>query len=228
MKRILGFIGLLLCATLTSAAEIGDLVKQLKDGDNEARRSAAKELGEGGKQAKEAVPALIAALKDRDMFVRRFSAQALGAIGPDAASAVPALRAALNDSRKEVQNAAAMALGQVGSSGKDTLIAILRDPDKDATTRRQAIESLVKLGSAAHSAVPVLTELVKESTGKNKKKAAPEDLRIDVATALGSLATPDDKTALETLRALTDKKAKTPRGLRQAANMALRKIAKNK
>jgi uncharacterized protein (UPF0147 family) len=70
--------------------------------------------------------------------------------------------------------------------------------------------------------------LVQENTGKNKKKAVPEDLRIDATTALGSLATPEDKATVEALQALTDKKAKTPRGLRQAANMALRNIAKNK
>jgi HEAT repeat protein len=65
MKRFLGLIGVVLCATLTPAAEVGDLVKQLKSGDNDTRRAAAKTLGEGGAQSKEAVPALIDALKDR-------------------------------------------------------------------------------------------------------------------------------------------------------------------
>ena len=227
MKRFLGLVGIVLGATLARGDEIGELAKQLKSGDSEVRRAAAKTLGEGGAQSKAAVPALIDALKDRDMFVRRFSAQALGEIGPDAASAVPALTAALSDSRKEVQAAAARALGKVGSSGIEKLIALLGDGDKDAATRRQAIDSLTTLGAAAHSAVPVLTDLVKEKTGKNKKKTAPEDLRIDAATALGSLAVPGDKETIEALKALTDKKAKTPRGLKQAANMALRKIAKN-
>jgi HEAT repeat protein len=228
MTRFLGLVGLLCATALASGAEVGELTKQLKNGDNETRRAAAKSLGEGGAGSKEAVPALIDALKDRDMFVRRFAAQALGDIGPDARAAVPALTAALNDGRREVQTAAAQALGKVGSSGIATLLGILRDHDKDTATRRQAIDSLVALGKEAHSAVPVLTELVQENTGKNKKKAAPEDLRIDAATALGSLATSEDKATVETLRALTDKKAKTPRGLRQAANRALRDIAKKK
>lgn len=228
MKRFLGLVGIVLSASLACGAEVGELVKQLKGGDSEVRRSAAKTLGEGGTQSKEAVPALIDALKDRDTFVRRFSAQALGEIGPDASSAVPALTAALGDSRKEVQAAAARALGKVGSSGVEKLIALLRDSDKEATIRRQAIDSLTALGSAAHSAVPVLTDLVKENAGKNKKKVTPEDLRIDAATALGSLATSSDKDTIETLKALTEKKAKTPRGLKQAANMALKKIPKNK
>jgi HEAT repeat protein len=227
MKRFLGLVGILLCAAAAQGAEVGELIKQLQEGDNEARRAAARSLGEGGPESKAAVPALIHALKDRDTFVRRFSARALGEIGPDARSAVPALTEALSDSRKEVQSAAALALGKVGPSGVETLVGILRDDDKDILTRRQAIDSLSKLGAAAHVAVPVLTELVKENTGKNKKKMTPEDLRIDAATALGSLATPGDKDTLDTLQALTDKKAKTPRGLKQAANMALRKIPKN-
>ncbi len=228
MKHVLGSIAVVVCASLAQGAGVDELVKQLKNGDNDARRAAAKSLGEGGAQSKAAVPALIEALKDRDMFVRRFAAQALGEIGPDAGSAVRALTAALNDSRKEVQNAAAHSLGKVGTSGMETLIGVLGDHDKDPSTRRQAIDSLVKLGNAAHAAVPALTDVVKENTGKGKKKVAPEDLRIEAATALGTLAKPGDKATIETLRALTDKKAKTPRGLKQAANMALRNIQKNK
>jgi HEAT repeat protein len=228
MKRLLSLVALLASASLARGADVDELVKQLKNGDSEDRRAAAKSLGEGGAASKAAVPDLINALKDRDMFVRRFAAEALGEIGPDAAPAVRPLTAALDDSRKEVQNAAAVALGKLGSSGMQTLIAIVGDSDKEPAIRRQAIDSLVKLGDAAHSAVPSLTEIVKGNGGKNKKKAAPEDLRVDAATALGSLAKPSDKATVETLRALTDKKAKTPRGLRQAANMALRKIQKNK
>jgi HEAT repeat protein len=228
MKRIWGLVGILVCAAATQGAEVGELVKQLQEGDSETRRAAATALGEGGAESKAAVPALIKALKDRDTFVRRFSARALGGIGPDAASAAPALTAALSDSRKEVQNAAARALAKIGPSGVTALIGVIRDDAKDAMTRRQAIESLSNAGRAAHDAVPALTELLKEKTGKNKKKMAPEDLRIDAATALGALATADDKDAIETLKALTDKKAKTPRGLRQAAQMSLRKIGKNK
>ncbi len=228
MKHVLGSIAVVVCASLARGADVDELVKQLKNGDNDARRAAAKSLGEGGAQSKAAVPALIDALKDRDTFVRRFAAQALGEIGPYAGSAVRALTAALNDSRKEVQNAAAHSLGKVGTSGMETLIGVLGDHEKDASTRRQAIDSLVKMGNVAHAAVPALTDMVKENTGKNKKKVAPEDLRIEAATALGTLAKPGDKAAVETLRALTEKKAKTPRGLKQAANMALRNIQKNK
>jgi HEAT repeat protein len=228
MKCFWGLIGIVLCATMVRGAEVGDLIKQLKTGDNDARRAAAKALGEGGAESKTAVPALMQALKDKDLFVRRFSAQALGDIGPDAQSAVPALTTTLNDPRKEVRSAAARALAKLGSSGIETLIGIVKDESKDTAIRRQAIDSLSGLGAGARSAVPVLAELLKVKTGKGKKKMAPEDVRVDAATALGYLAKPSDKQVIATLEALTDKKAKTPRDLRQAANTALKKIKMNK
>lgn len=228
MKRILGLMGLILCATAAQGSDVADLVKKLQSNDNEVRRAAAKGLEEGGVESKPAVPALIKALKDRDTFVRRFAARALGAIGPDAQAAIPALTAALDDPRKEVQQSAARALAKLGSSGVEMLIALVRDDSKDAAIRQQAIDSLGDLGRAGRSAVPVLTELIKEQAGKGKKKAAPEDLRVSAATALGSLATRSDTEAIKTLEGLTGKKSKAPRDLKQAANQALRKIRKNK
>jgi HEAT repeat protein len=242
MKRLVGIVGIVLCATAARGADADELIKQLQSGDNDARRAAARALGESGADAKTAVPALITALKDRDTFVRRFSAQSLGVLGPDAQSAIRPLTAALNDPKKEVRGAAVIALGKLGPSGVETLIDVFRDERKDLEVRRQAVQSLGDLGSAAHSAVPALTELLKEKPvkeklvkGKGKGKMmekkqpmAPESLRVDAATALGTLAKPDDTDIIETLSALTAKEAKTPRDLRQAANMALRKLRKSK
>lgn len=237
MKRFLGLVGIVLWATTARGADVGDLVKQLKEGDSDTRRAAAKALGEAGSESKSAVPALVAALKDKDLFVRRFSAQALGAIGPDAREAVPALKTMLSDPKKEVQSAAAKALGKLGPSGIEALIDIIKDESKDKDIRRKAIDSIGGLGAEARSAVPVLTAVVKEPPeikvkvkGKTqtKKKMVPEDLRVDAAEALGALATADDKDTIETLKELTDKQAKTPRNLKQAASNALRKIERNK
>ena len=228
MKRLLGFVGLLLCATLAQGADVDELVKQLQTGDNDARRAAARSLGEGGADSKAAVPALIKALKDRDTFVRRFSAQALGEIGPDAQSAVRSLTTALDDPKKEVRSAAANALGKLGSSGIAALIGILRDDNRDTTTRRQAIDALGNLGPAGHPAVPALTDLLKEKTGKGKKKGNPSDLRVPAATALGSLAKASDTDTLTTLESFTGKKSKAPRDLKQAAKQAMQQIRRNK
>jgi hypothetical protein len=87
---------------------------------------------------------------------------------------------------------------------------------------------LSNLGPAGRSAVPALTELLKVKTGKGKKNAVPDDLRIAAATALGSLAAPGDKDAIAALESLVDKQSKAPRELKQAANQALRKIRRNK
>lgn len=228
MKRILGLIGVIVCAAAVRGADVGELVKQLKSDDKEVRRAAAKALEEGGAESKAAVPALIKALKDRDAFVRRFSAQALGAIGPDAQRAVPALTMILNNSHKEVQEAAARALGKLGPAGVETLIALVHDNSKDATIRRQAIDSLSSLGEAGQRAVPALTSILKETAGKNKKKAAPDDLRVAAAVALGSLAQASDSQTIKTLESLADKKSKAPRELRQAANQSLRKLRHSK
>ena len=228
MKRILGLVGIILCATAVRGADVGELMTQLKSDDKEVRRAAAKALEEGGAESKAAVPALIKALKDQDKFVRRFSAQALGAIGQEAQRAAPGLTMTLNDSHKEVQEAAAHALGKVGPSGVETLVQIVQDDSRDSAIRLVAIDSLSNLGSSRRSAVPALTSLLKGPGGKGKKKAVPEDLRVSAAVALGSLAARSDTETIKALESLTDKKAKTPRDLRQAANQALRKIRKNK
>jgi HEAT repeat protein len=228
MKRILGLVGMIVCAAAAQGADVGDLVKQLKSDDAAERRAAAKALEDGGAESRAAVPALVKALKDRDTFVRRFAAQALGAIGTDAQRAVPALTATLNDSHKEVQEAVARALGKLGPAGVDTLIGLARDDSRDAVLRRQAIDSLSSLGQAGRSAVATLTELIKEpTTGKGKKKSAPNDVRVSAAIALGSLANSSDKETIKALESLTDKKSKAPRELRQSANQALRKIRQN-
>jgi HEAT repeat protein len=228
MKRFLGAVGIVLWVSAARGADVNELVKQLQSDDNDARRMAAKALGEGGAESRAAVPALIKALKDRDTFVRRFSAQALGDIGPEAHSAVSSLALALDDPKKEVQSAAAYALSKLGPSGLEMLLRVLRDDSKDTAARRQAIDALSNLGPAGHAAVPALTDLLKEKTIKGKKKMAPGDLRVSAAVALGSLANASDTETLTMLQSFTDKKSKAPRELKQAANQALRKIRKNK
>lgn len=228
MRSFIGLLGIVLCATSVRAADVTELMKQLKSDDRDVRRAAAKALEEGGAESNAAVPELIHALKDQDMFVRRFAAQALGAIGTEAQRAVPALTGTVNDSHKEVQEAAVRALGKLGHSGIETLVVLVQDDNRDPELRRQAIDSLSNLGHAAHVAVPSLTELLKEPTGKNKKKLAPDDLRVAAATALGSLALPSDAQTIKTLESLTGKKAIAPRDLKQAANQAVRKIRRSK
>jgi HEAT repeat protein len=228
MKWVWSVCAALSCLASARGEGAQNLIKQLKDPEASTRRTAAKALGEAGPSAKEAVGALADALKDNDSFVRRFAAQALGEIGPAARDAVPALSKALNDSRREVQEAAAAALGKIGPSSVQSLIAVVKDTRKDAMVRRKAVESLAGMGAEGRLAVPGLVELISGKPAKGgKKQPGPDvEIRVEAVNALGQIAAPDDKAALDALTALTDKKQNN-RALKQAANAALRKLKNN-
>jgi HEAT repeat protein len=233
MKRLsLGLACLLACATGACGADVASLLKKLGDPDNEVRRSAAKDLGALGKDARPAIKALIARLaRDKDLYVRRYSAEALGAIGPDAREAVPALRKALNDEKKQVAEAAVVALGKMGPGGVPALLVALKSADLEPGVRKKAADALGDMGpAAAKSAVPTLTALLKpgKRKGKGKRMRDEDDIRLEVVTALGKLATPSDRAAVSALEGLLDRKKNRDRTLRKAANDALRKIKRKK
>jgi HEAT repeat protein len=227
---MMSFFPVLLCmasAAIVADDDVSSLVKQLRTGDVEARRSAANTLGESGAAAKDAVPALTEALKDNDRFVRRFAAQALGEIGPAAKSAVPALSALLRDGRekKEVLDAVANALGKLGADVGSVvaLVATLRDTSRDSEVRRQAAESLGKMGTSAKNAIPALIDVLKPVKGT--PPAGSGDLRVEVANAIGEIASPDDKPAVDSLTSLSnDRMVKRDRTLTKAIADALKKI----
>jgi HEAT repeat protein len=230
MKWVWSVCAALLCLAASARGEgVEGLIKQLKDPEASTRRAAAKALAEAGPNAKDAVGALADALKDNDSFVRRFAAQALGEIGPAAKDAVPALSKALNDGRREVQEAAAAALGKIGPSSAQALVAVVKDTRKDAMVRRKAVESLAALGAEGRPALPGLVELIanKPARGSKKRPAPDIEIRVEAVNALGQIAGPDDKAAIDALTALTDPKQNNNRALRQAVNVALRKIKNN-
>jgi HEAT repeat protein len=227
MKTLFGTVALFLCVTLASAAQVDDLVKQLKAAEADKRREAAEAIGKVGKEAKAAAPALIAALKDSDLFVRVFAAQSLGEIDADPKTAVPALAAALRD-KKEVQETAIVSLRKLGAAAVPTLADVAKDPGKEGSLRRKAIESLGQLKDDAKSTVPMLTELVSGKT-KTGKPAMNRDveLRVTAVNSLGEIATAADS---ETVKLFTDMIAErtTDRQLRAAMQKALPKIKNRK
>jgi HEAT repeat protein len=207
-------------------AEVRELVAKLKDKDSDARRAAAKELGELGPEARDAVPELVKALRDRDLFVRRFAAEALGKIGPDAKSGVSALAAVMNDERKEVQMAAVEALGRIGPASISALTSALKDPNKDPAIRRLAVQGLGKIGLQARGAVPALTDVLTgkiKSPRSKKGKGSDDDIRVEVARTLGLVAKAEDKAAIDALRAVSEGKQRN-RELKAAASASLRKL----
>jgi HEAT repeat protein len=232
MKQLVAVLGVMLGTALAVADQVPDLIKQLKTGDAEARRNAAKALGESGSDAKEAVGALGVALRDSDRYVRRFAAQSLGEIGPAAKPAVPALSALLREGKdsREVLDAAATALGKIGDvqGSIATLTGTLRDTTREYEVRRQAAEALGKLGPAAKPAIPVLVAVLKPA-GKGTPPAGSGDLRAEAASALAEIANADDKAAVEALTTLSnDRMLRRDRTLMKAVNDALKKVQSKK
>ncbi|MFO0878632.1 MAG: HEAT repeat domain-containing protein [Gemmataceae bacterium] len=228
-----GLLLLAICAVASAeGAEVRDLTAKLKSPDSDVRRSAAKELGDLGTEAKDAVPELTRALKDRDLFVRRFVAEALGKIGPDARSAIPGLTMAMNDERKEVQIAAVESLGKIGPESIPALTIAIKDLNKDALVRKKATQALATMGPRARGAVPVLTDILSgkiqsPKANKKNKNFNDDDFRVDVAVALGALARPEDKSAISALKSVSEGKQRN-KALKKAASQSLRQINDNK
>jgi HEAT repeat protein len=251
VRKVLVVFALACWPLAASAADVSDLIKKLGSNDNEVRRSAAKELGELGKEAAPAVKALITALKDDDGFVRRFSAQALGKIGPEASSAANALGTLLNDGKQPIRKAAVQALGNMGSAavpvlskalkgassdvqelaipalgkagpdGLPALIGVIKDAKIDASLRRMAIGAVVPMGKEAHSAVPTLAEVVKKPNAKGREAG---QFRLDAINALGNLATKEDSTAIAALDSIVNNEKERNKQLKNQCRQALKKI----
>jgi len=181
---------------------LADLLRLKKDPDDEAAVYAAMELGKLGRQARSAVPQLLAALKYPD--VRYAAADALGPVGADPDKAVPALLAMLKDEpERGGRLAVAGALGALGPAAASAIPALrelLRDdggsgwrvaeaigkiggPDavpalvealesKDDSVRYTAIKWLGNLGGAAASAAGALEKARKDDPQESNRKAA--------------------------------------------------------
>ncbi|MBY0228429.1 MAG: HEAT repeat domain-containing protein [Gemmataceae bacterium] len=210
-----------------AAGPMEDLVAKLKDKDSVVRRQAALELGEMGKDAGKAGPALMRALKDSDAFVRRYAAQALGKIGLEgkpAKEAISGIHLLTNDERKEVQLAAIETLSSFGEPALPALTSTLKDGNKDPQVRKKAAQGIGKIGLPARSAMGTLTEIVtgKGPKGKKGKMGGDDDLRPEAATALGKIAKKEDSDAVAALKSAAEAKGRGP--LKQAAAEAYYKI----
>jgi HEAT repeat protein len=135
----------------------------------------------------------------------------------------------MNDEHKEVQLAAVEALGKIGPESIQALISAVKDPNKEPAVRKKGAQGLGKIGLRARGAVGVLSDVVSgkiksPSTAKKKgKNLNDDDIRIDAAIALGSVAKPQDKAAIEALKAVSEGKQRN-KALKKAASDSLRKI----
>ena len=213
-----------------------DLVKQLKNPDNEERRKAAQKLFELKEEAKVVTPDMIAALKkENDVFVKRFLIKALGAAKADPKVAVPILAMMIKDSNPKLIEAAIDSLGSMGAKGVDPLANFIA-PSKSADSKTKgkdekkgglkvdpvgdlvgkAAQSLGEIGPDAKPAVPALISALKNANA-----------RIDAANALGSIG-PGAKEAIPKLQEIIeDKNTKRDKNFAKSVNDAMKKIQGN-
>jgi HEAT repeat protein len=128
-----------------SAADIPDLIQDLKTGDERDRADAAQALGQLGPDAKPALPALLLALRDEGEWVRERALEAILAIGPDP-RAVESLVTGLKDSDEQVRELSAKALGKIGTAARKSIPA-LREATRDRQERVQkaAADALLQI-----------------------------------------------------------------------------------
>ena len=133
----------------------GDWVAALKSSDSLERRLAAHALGEIGRTAREAVPALTEALRDPVGFVRVWVAAALARVEPESPDAIPALAAGTRDEIYFVRSLAAWHLGRLGprhpgiAAAERQLRELLNDIDPSVH-----VEALVALENLAGKGAP--------------------------------------------------------------------------
>lgn len=226
MRTISGAVAAVLCVVAGArGADVADLVKQMKSRDADERRLAARELGEASGPGQVIVDALVKGLEDPDFFVRRFSAQSLGRRGKEAGSAVDALTAVARNKkeRREVVEAAVIALSGMGAGAVPALADVVKDADLAPALRRRAAEGLGKIGRDARPAVPALTEAL----AAPRRRDSGEDIRVEVVTALGEIATPADEAALKALEDMMMQRIRD-RTLSGALSQAVRKIKARK
>src|SRR5277367_1756147 len=104
-----------------SAAEVRQLIAQLKDKDISKRREALLDLTNLGPQSKEAVPALIDVFRSDDAELRQIAVNVLSKIGK---TAVPDLEKALQSDTPLLRRQACLALAKIGPPAQDALPAL--------------------------------------------------------------------------------------------------------
>ena len=105
----------------------------------------------------------------------------------------------------------------------------MKTPEYDIELRRLAAEGLGTIGADAKDAIPALTDAVKGIAPKGKKMDKDGDIRLEAAAALGEIAMPSDKDALEALKSINaDKGAKKNKTLFDTVNGAVKKIEARK
>jgi hypothetical protein len=199
---------------LPSSADLDALLQDLRRGDAEGRRAAARALADlGPTAAAPAVPALEDLARSSDLAASRAAVDALGRLKPPAA--LPYYVAALEADSLHDRMWAAAGLGKMGPSAKDAVPALaavlsLDRGGRDYGPRVEAMAALSSIGGEASAAVPALVGALGDRD---------PTLRRDAARLLGRIGKP---AALPAEAALRKAAREDPHpGVREAARRAL-------
>lgn len=146
----------------------------------EDRRWVIKILGDMGKEAADAIPALIQHLNDRNPDVQSDAAWALEQLGKAAPDVVlHHVLPCLDHEHFEVRSTAAELLGKVGSKSDNVIGGLLKAmEDHHHKVRRSAVEALGEIGNYS---VTIIIALADHLNQKNEEK----EVRRSAAVALG-------------------------------------------
>ena len=174
-----------------------DIVKCLKDDDQEVRRFAVEALRNLGNTSEPVVGDMLALLQHKYPEVRYSAIEALRNLGNASEPILQALLALLQDEDISVRYSAIEALGNLGNDSEPVLQAILTLlQDEDISVRYSAIEALGNLGNTSEPVVEALLALLQyEYPG----------LRRSAAEALGNLGNTSEPVVQAFLALLQDK-----------------------
>ncbi len=172
-----------------AAKKVPELIAALKDRSYYPNRyRAAKDLGELGPAARDAVPALAAALNDPEPLVRMAAAGALGRVGIFSREALLVFKTAAKDESPQVRDTATEAserlLARAANKDVPALVAALKD--SEPSVRRAAIRGLGKVGSVSPEMVALLKAAEKDES------PAVRDAAAEASEGLPSRATEED------------------------------------
>jgi HEAT repeat protein len=131
------------------------------------------------------IPELIKKLSHKDFAVRLNAIQALGNLGAEATLAFEPLFKAMKDTNSVVKNAVGDALEKVPPHKNDLpmLCQTFQNAQEPMDVRLQAVKCVSKLGPNAKSALPMLTQQIKEGD---------QNLRLTAFTAMIAIG-PEEK-----------------------------------
>jgi hypothetical protein len=127
-----------------------------------ARASVIEILGDIGRPAHAAIPALGRAVDDESVYVRRHAAEALGTTSQGGSTGVPPLMHSLIDEDTRVRRNATLALARIGAAAGAAVPLLARSlADEDRYVRGNAAHALRRIGTPA--AVEALLEFMSTS-----------------------------------------------------------------